>query len=366
MSKDHKGKWFLAALGMLVSIAMLFGFAPTAQAKDKKPSIVSILVCPLGCGPLEGDTILGGLIARKDPNLILRAQETPGYVYNLREMGMNQRRWKNTIFGTEDDMLDFAPLGGSGPFKEFFPKPIKTKFKLLYGEAWWTQGHWWVTFNPKLKTIADLKGKKLGIGLRTQSDWGMNAIMDLQYGYGITPKNTKIFYLGPAKEVEELLDGKVDAIVMGMGAEPHMKHWLVAGPMRNLEASGRKLYYIGMEPSVLQKLNKKFGTSYMAITVPPGTLPGQTKPLVVGADRGYKACQANFPPDLAYKLVMSVAKYGPQMGKLHGLWKIWSPELMVGGLTEQNANPGAIKAYKELGWWKLRKSSPPVHLWWEK
>lgn len=364
MRKLKKGTWLFAALGFLASIALLAGLAPDAQAK--KPDIVTILVCPLGCGPLEGDTILGGLIARKDPSLILRAQETPGYVYNLREMGQNKRRWKNTVFGIEDDMLNFAPLGGKGPFKEFFPKPIKTKFMLLYGEAWWTQGHWWVTFDPKLKTIADLKGKKLGIGLRTQSDWGMNARMDLEYGYGITPENTKIYYLGPAKEVEELLDGKVDAIVMGMGAEPSLKQWLIAGPMRNLEASGRKLYYIGMEPAVIKKLNKKFGTSYMAITVPPGTLPNQTKPLIVGADRGYKACEASFPDALAYKLVMAVAKYGPQMAKLHGLWKIWSPELMVGGLTEKNAHPGAIKAYKELGWWKLRTSSPPVRLWWEK
>jgi TRAP transporter TAXI family solute receptor len=281
-------------------------------------------------------------------------------------MGQNKKRWGNTVFGTEDDMLNFAPLGGTGPFKEFYPKSIKTKFKLLYGEAWWTQGHWWVTFDSKLKTIPDLKGKKLGIGLRTQSDWGMNARMDLEYGYGITPENTKIYYLGPAKEVEELLDGKVDAIVMGMGAEPHMKHWLIAGPMRNLEASGRKLYYIGMEPAIIEKLNKQFGTSYMAITVPPGTLPGQTEPLIVGADRGYKACHAEFPDDLAYKLVMAVAKFGPQMATLHGLWKIWSPELMIGGLTEKNAHPGAIKAYKELGWWEERESSPPVRLWWEK
>ncbi|MCB2187807.1 MAG: hypothetical protein KQJ78_15400 [Deltaproteobacteria bacterium] len=327
--------------------------------------MVTVLLCPLGCGPLEGDTILGGLIARKDPNLILRAQETPGYVYNLREMGMNKSRWKNTIFATEDDMLDFAPLGGKEPFSQFFPKPIKAKFKLLYGEAWWTQGHWWVTFDPSLKTIADLKGKKLGIGLRTQSDWGMNAIIDLEFGYGITPKNTDIYFLGPAKEVEELLDGKVDAIVMGMGAEPFGKNWLVAGPMRNLEASGREIHYLGLEKEVIEKLNQQFGTNYMPITVPAGTLPNQAKPLLVGADRGYKACSVEFPDDLAYKLVMAVAHFGPQMAKLHGLWKIWSPELMVGGLTESNTHPGAIKAYKELGWWDKAKQSSPVKLWFE-
>lgn len=351
---------------VLVAIVVLCSYGVSAQAAaKKKPDVVTILLCPLGCGPLEGDTILGSLIARKDPTLIIRAQETPGYMYNIREMGANKNRWKNATFGTEDDILNFAPLGGKDPFKEFLPEKITEKFPLLYGEAWWTQGHWWVTFDPKLKKIADLKGKKLGIGLRTQSDWGFNTRMDLQFGYGITPKNTKIFHLGPAKEVEELLDGKVDAIVMGMGAEPFLKNWLIAGPMRTLEASGRKLYYIGMEPEVFEKLNKKFSTSYMALTVPAGTLPQQKEPFIAGADRGFKAVHESFPEELAYKLVKAVAEYGPTMKELHGLWKIWSPDLMVGGLTEKNTHPGAIRAYKELGYWDLRKKYKPVVLWWE-
>jgi len=28
---------------------------------------------------------------------------------------------------------------------------------------------------------------------------------------------------------------------------------------------------------------------------------------------------------------------------------------MVAGLSEENASPGAVRAYKELGWWGLRK-----------
>jgi len=58
--------------------------------------------------------------------------------------------------------------------------------------------------------------------------------------------------------------------------------------------------------------------------------------------------------------VKQVAKFGPKMGELHGLWKVWSPELMVDGLSEENTHPGAIRAYKELGWWDLRKQFTPV------
>lgn len=361
-AKKAEIKWLVAVLFVVLALTLNPGFAQTAKAEV---NIVTLLLCPLGCGPTEGDTILGGLIARKDPTFLLRAQETPGYVYNLREMGMNKSRWDSTIFSTEDDMLNFAPLGGKEPFTEFFPEPIKEKFLLLYGEAWWTQGHWWVTLDPKLKKISDFKGKKLGIGLRTQSDWGMNARLDLEFGYGITPQNTKIYYLGPAKAVEEILSGKVDAIVMGMGTEPNLKEWLIAGPMRTLEASGRKLYYIGMEPEVIDKMNKKFGTSYVGVTVPANTLKYQDSTFIAGVDRGYKACHPTFPEELAYKLVKAVVQYGPEMKNLHGLWKIMSPELMMDGLSETNTHPGAIKAFKELGWWDKRPTKNPAKLWWE-
>lgn len=328
----------------------------------EQPNVISVLLCPLGCGPLEGDTLLGGLITHKDPTLILRPQETPGYIYNFREMSTNESRWKSTIFGINDDIFGFGPLGGTPEFKEFLPQPIHTKFKLLYGEAYWTQGHWWVTLDPKLKKISDLKGKRLGIGLRTQSDWGLNARVDLEFGYGITTQNTKIYHLGPAKAVEELLDGKLDAIVMGLGTEPFLKEWLITGPMSVLQAAKRKIYYIGMEPQIVRKLNKKLRTSYLVVTVPAKTLPYQKRAFTTAADRGFKAAHESFPEDLAYKLVKAVATYGPLMKRRQGLWRIWSPDLMVGGLTDENAHPGAIRAFEELGWWHLRKKYKPVHL----
>jgi hypothetical protein len=55
-----------------------------------------------------------------------------------------------------------------------------------------------------------------------------------------------------------------------------------------------------------------------------------------------------------------VAKVGAKMKELHPLWKIWSPELMLHGLSEENAHPGAIRAYKELGWWGMQKKFPAV------
>ncbi len=54
-----------------------------------------------------------------------------------------------------------------------------------------------------------------------------------------------------------------------------------------------------------------------------------------------------------------MAKLGPKMKLEAGIWQTWSPEMMVAGLSEDNTHPGAIRAYKELGWWELTKKFNP-------
>jgi uncharacterized protein len=334
-----------------------------AQAQDKpKPVIINMLISPLGAGPLEGQVILGTQIAREHPWLILRAQETPGYLYNIREMATNKPRWKDTVFATEDTVIQLAFQGGAPILKDFLPEPIKIKWKLLYGEAYWTQGMWFVTLDPAIKTLSDIKGKSVAVGLRTQCDWGMDARLFLEIAYGVTPANTKIEHLPPVTATEAMLDGKVKVAVMGAGGGvgPDRKDWLLAPPIRTLQASGRKPYYLGVSEEDIKKVNQQLNTSYQPTVIKAGTLYDQPADLHVGIDRGYIGVHPEFPEEVAYEIVKQVAKFGPKMGDLHGLWKVWSPELMIDGLTEETAHPGAIRAYKELGWWDKAKKFKPV------
>jgi TRAP transporter TAXI family solute receptor len=321
--------------------------------------VATLLLCPFGCGPLAGDTILMNQMIQSRAPVTILPQETPGYVYNLREM-LNQKRWKHTVFSTEDTLIQLGFWGGTPEMKEFISKRVPIRFKLLYGEAWWGQGKFFVTYNPKLKTVSDLKGKRVSLGLRSQSDWGLFSRLFLEYGYGVTTKNTDIRHLTPSALTQQLIDGATDAAVTPFGAEPNMKEWLIPGPLRQLEAVNKPLYYISVEKEVVDKVNKKFGTTFLPLTLPAGTLPKQTKPLSVAVNRGYKAVHPDFSEQAAYDIVMSVAKLGPKMRQLHALWKIWSPELMVAGLSDDNVHPGAKRAYVELGWWDKHKKYTAV------
>lgn len=326
--------------------AAVAGTAAPAQAIDTYPT----LLCPHGCGPNAGDTILMNQMIKAQTPAVVVPQETPGYLANIRLM-KDESRWKTHAFGTEDTVIQLARRGGEPWFDEFMPEPVNINFKLLYGEAWWAQGRFFVTYDPDIQTVSDLKGKKVAVGLRSQSDWGFNARLFLKYGYGITPENTEIDHVTPGTLTQQLIDGNVDATVTVFAAEPHRKEWLIGGPLRQLEAAG-DLHYISIEPEVVEKINEQFDTTFLSLKVPAGTLPDQDEDLYVAVNRGYKAVHPNFPEQGAYDIVKSVLQMGEKMKELHPLWKIWSPELMVHGLSPENAHPGAIRAYKEAGLWE--------------
>ena len=337
--------------------AVMVGYACAGTAAE-----IDVLVCPEGCGILLSDLYIGKEIKNMDPGITLNPVATPGYLYNLLEMGRNQSRWENSVFAINDDTLSFGPKGGKHPFTLFITEPVNAKFKLLYGFYWGVTGHYFITLDPNLKKFSDLKGKKLGLGLTTQSDWGMNPTLDLEYGYGITAENTKLHYLGPAKVATSFLNGELDAIVAALGTDPSFSYWLPAEIFIALKKSGKKFYYIGQDTGTDSNLNEKLNTAYIPVDIPAGTLPSQTEIVHTIADRDFKACHESFPEDLAYRIVMIAAKIGPKMKLTVGLWQTWSPEMMVAGLSEENAHPGAVRAYKELGWWDLRKNFKPAIL----
>ena len=339
--------------------ALLFDLAGSSAHAQDKPVVVPILSCPFGCGVVAGNTIFGTVMAKGGESLMVTAQETPGYMYNVRDMA-NKKRWKTFVFGTEDTIIQLAIQGGTPELKEFLPEPVPIKFKLLHGEAYWAQGKFFVTTNPDIKSIADMKGKRISLGLRGQSDWGVFPRLFLEHAYGITPENSDIRHLTPGVLTQQLIDGTTDVAVTGFGTEPSQTFHLITGPLRKLQASGRKLYYIPMDEWAIEKVNKKFLTTFLPLKVAAGTMPQQDKDILVGANRGYKAVHPDFPEDVAYRFVKAVHKYSGEMKKLHALWGMLTKEMMLDGLTEENTHPGAIRAYKEIGIWEERKKFVPV------
>lgn len=343
----------LAAVVMIAASTLMVQSASAEQ-------VIPFLGCPLGCGAPESDTVLAARMARDGAQLLPAAQETPGFMYNVRVM-VEPNRWKNTVFGTEDTVIQAAFQGGSEGLERFVPEPIPIKFQLLYGQGRVGQGKFFVTFDPNINSVADLKGKRVSIGLPTQSDWGMAASHFLEYGYGITDENTDIRYVTPAVMTQQLIDGTTDAALAALLTNADEDVFWTNNLTHQLHASGNTLRYIGLSEEAVNTVNEKFGMTYGHTTIPAGTMPGQTEDFTIGTNRIFAAVHPDFPEEFAYELVMAVHKHGPSLREARqGFWLYWSEGTMVAGLSEENAHPGAIKAYKELGIWDLANEYPPM------
>lgn len=352
-------RWNIGNIRSLVASGAMAAGMMTATVAAAE-TVIPMLACPLGCGGVQTNTVLAARMARSGSEVLPAAQETPGYMYNVRAMA-EENRWKNTVFGTEDMVIQAAFQGGRPELETFMPVEVPIKFKLLYGEGIVAQGKFLVSLDPNITSIEDLKGKRISIGLPTQSDWGMSAGLLLEHGYGITPENTDIRFVTPPVMVQELIDGNTDAALTALLTNADREIWWTNDLTSKLDASGQTINYLGMSEEAIDAVNDTFDMTLVKLTVPGGTLPDQTEDFLAGGNRAYQAVHPDFPEEIAYELVMAVHEHGPDLREsAQGFWKFWSPTNMIAGLSEENAHPGAIRAYKELGLWEKTADYPPV------
>lgn len=341
-----------ALVSGLVALGLAGVLQPSTAAEPR--TTIAMLEWPTGYGPPEQAVVLSRLISESDNKIRLTAQETPGYVYNLKAMAKDDWRWQRHVFGHSSGAEWLSKKG----IKPFFDEPIPQEWKNLWGEAIWLNGNF-VTLDPKIKTPQDFKGKRIALGLKTQTHWGGFATVILEEGFGITGGNASLQYLGPKAAMDALLDGRVDAAVFGIvttvGLDP-----IEPGPtLLHLASSGRKFYYVNIGHDAIERVNKKVGSPFLTVKIPAGKLPAQTEALELFADVGWKAAHPKLSDDLAYELTKAVLANAPKVGKYFAFGELWTrPELFVLGLNEQNTHPGAIRAYKEAGIWDKRRATP--------
>jgi len=348
--------WNIRSLVSAATIAAGVVTGSTATSEE----VIPMLACPLGCGMVSTNTVLAARMARDESDILPAAQETPGFMYNVRAMA-EEARWKTTVFGTEDTVIQAAFQGGREGLEKFMPQAVPIKFKLLFGIGGVAHGKFFITLDPSIKSIEDLKGKRVSLGLPTQSDWGMAASLLLEYGYGITDENTDIRNVTPPVMTQELIDGTTDAALVALLTNADNDLWWTNDLASKIEASGKEITYLGVTEEAIDAVNEEFGMTLIKANVPAGSMPGQKEDFIAGVNRAYNAVHPEFPEDKAYKLVMAVHKHGPALRDTGtGFWKFWSEATMIDGLSEETAHPGAIKAYKELGIWDRAADFSPV------
>ena len=221
--------------------ALMIGALPDGAAAQAKRAEVRVpfLQYPLG-GGWEGYIIFDRYVAQSHPWVRPVQQETGGYVHNLKVMAADKNLQKTATFGSSTLAIFLAETG----YKPFFDEKLNVDdFRHLYGEYMLGQS-WFVAFDPNIKRVEDLKGKAIGIGLKTQTHWGGATTYMLDKGYGITLANTKINNLGPVKALDALFDGQTVAGLLSVNVDATQKKFQLGPTVTRIAASARPHHII--------------------------------------------------------------------------------------------------------------------------
>lgn len=339
-SPARRGMLAGAGLGLLDLI-----LAPSSALAQEMRKF-RILMTPEQSGVYHAYAILQARAEEHHPWLRPINVETGGFNYNVNYIARNPAQWTSTMLGSAN-VLEWAAMKG---IKPFYPEPLPAIGDLRIIGGMGGTGNFWVTFDPAIRTPKDFSGRSVSTGLLTQNEWGMYPKMLLD-GWGLTPQLKSFNALGPGKNIDALLDGKVQAAMMVSFFGPGMKDVSAAGPYNQLLASNRPFHCVDVPAEMIHEYNKKTGASFSVRHFPANALPGQTKPFTTFGNEMTVSAHKSFPDDLAYEFAKLWVKMGPVVAKYNALGKLWTPEGIVAPVRENPAagHPGAVRAYKELG-----------------
>ena len=276
---------------------------------------------------------LAGALARaagkplKARNIRLTATATEGQWAGVRLM--NQGEFDLAVL---QNVLALAAANGSPPlFKEPMPA-LRALFSLADQHLQLV-----AVKGSGIKTAADLKGRRVGLGVRQSSTW-LNSFHVLE-AHGLKPDDlAQAAYVRDAEAANRLRYGKLEAAFFT--AAPGLPALVNA-------AAKTELTFTPLTGPGLEKLLRT-RPGYRAGTVPAGTYSGQDQDLATVSVKALLVAQASLEEELAAALMEAVFSSLAEMAQFHpGLARL-SLKKAVAGL-KLPLHPGVERYLRDKG-----------------
>lgn len=339
---------------VLMTATALF-IAGTLWAQHKTVQITH-MVTPFGT-PQYSQAVAFEEVFKKSGSWInWKAQETPGALYIIRYLAQNRDR----IVSGEIAQVGAISSVGIMPFV-IEGRPPFDKFKLADSRAAFSMPSFvtfFVTFDPEIKTLKDLEGKKVGISEKSRPFQGILATRPY-FGKGLKNwKKIKWQFLGAANSKDALLNNKIDvhhATFMGSvnvaKDGTYYTEALAPGPaVMQLMNSGRKLYFLSWDPKILKNATD-FSTDMIAhpIQVNKGAIEGVDKELWGRLTTGIFQVDRSVPDDVIQEMIRVRHEYRKELGRYHATLKLLPENPYPIGTPGKWVHPGVKKAMRNLG-----------------
>ena len=196
-----------------------------------------------------------------------------------------------------------------------------------------------VTCDPSIKTVADLKGKKVSIGAAGSGVY-FNAI-DVLGCYGLSESDIIPTYQGFGESANALKDGQIDAAFVVSGAPTTAIVEL---------ATTKNAYLVSIEDANVDKLIKS-SPYYAKSVIPAGTYNGQTSDVTTVAVGAVILARNDIPENAIYALVSDIFATAADSSAAAAHAKYGELSLDFGAsITSVPYHPGAAKFFTEKGY----------------
>lgn len=230
----------------------------------------------------------------------------------------------------QNDIASYAYNGTR--FDMYIDNPV-TSFKAL--AALYTESVQLVTCNPEIKSVADLKGKKVAVGAVGSAVY-YNA-MDFLAAYNMTEADIFPQYLSFGDSVEALKDGKFDAAFIVYSA-PASSVWELC------EQKGA--YLIGLDQDAVARL-QEISPFYAETTIPAGTYAGNNSDILTVGVKATIIANDQVTDEEAYAIVSTIFENKETIAQLHYAGR--NLDVSYASFCGLPYHAGALRYFEEKG-----------------
>ncbi len=310
-------------VALFALLATLY-FLPDAMAQN---NFISIGSCPVGCTAYTWSAGIADVVNKNVKDLQMTAEETKGYVANIKLM---QKGELEVSMATS--LSSFQAYTATGPYKGTKKGEILSWMSIAPVAM-----HVITLKNGPINSLADLKGKRVGMGQPGGvSMLDADALMSV---LGLSPeKDFKPFRIRLGNMTESLSDGNLDA-AMWNGSFP-------LPPVIKLAAS-REIKLIPVPGDFFTKLQSKY-PPYFRISIPANLYKGVTSETPTYGLANGMVILKSVPEDKVYAMTKSIMENLGTLKGVHPAFGRVSKNTVLNGFGAP-LHPGALKYYREIG-----------------